>query len=186
MWCEKESERQKELRERRRKLNEAFVWTEENIKKLLKFNDHIRKMAEEAYNNIIQMMKDFEEKIREGHAVYEDYDIDAEIEPVKSIIHDLDQDTADGLYFNENWDVLNSHWHADRRYSVEDIEKAKKENLEENWSNGELRDVLEEHFQDVPMHWFTHHIISHSRCYAYQDVLNIELSDLRIWYKVSL
>lgn len=118
MWCEKESERQKELRERRRKLNEAFVWTEEKIKKLQKFNDHIRKMAEEAYNNIIQMMKDFEEKIREGHAVYEDYDIDAKISPIEGIINGRDKDIAFSISLDEDWNLANAHMHTDDRDSV--------------------------------------------------------------------
>ena len=186
MLDDNENAKQKEYRERRRKLNEAFVWTEENIKKLQKFNEHVRKMTEEAYRNLIQIKTDLEQKIQEGYKVYEDYDIDAKISPTEGIINGCDKDIAFSISLDEDWNLVNAHMHTDDRDSVEMLENQLRETLEDDWSNGELCDILHEHFQDVPMHYLTHHLLCHSKYYAYEDVINTELSDLRVWYKISL
>lgn len=132
MLDDNENAKQKEYRERRRKLNKAFVWTDENIKKLQKFNDHIRKTTEEAYKNLIQIKTDLEKKIQEGYKFYEDYDIDAKISPIEGIINGCDKDIAFSISLDEDWNLANAHMHTDDRDSVEMLEKQLREALEDH------------------------------------------------------
>ena len=67
------------LRERVRKLDRIFEWTEENKKTLLKVNDRITQVFEKAYNEAINISKELENKITQNDDFIQDYEIDIKI-----------------------------------------------------------------------------------------------------------
>ena len=54
-----------------------FEWTEENVRRLLALNDAIMQKENKLYELFVNVNRDIEKLIVEGHSYYENYDIEA-------------------------------------------------------------------------------------------------------------
>jgi hypothetical protein len=80
------------LYSRRQKLNQDFVWTEENKKKLLHLNDVIIRVFNKAYNEALSVSHELEKRIMENDPFLKDYEIEVILTPYieESNVDDLD------------------------------------------------------------------------------------------------
>lgn len=171
----------KAIRERREKLNNTFAWNENNIKKLQAFNNHIRKLTEDAYHGILQIKKNLDQRLQEGESIYKAYTITAHIGATE-----CSQNFSFDFLRHIHWEHLNEQMYVAYCVDEDYIKEQEKEILTKNWCPEKLSDILGTYFQEVPMHFFTNSVLTHSINFAYEDVINTELSDLRVWYKISL
>ena len=56
-----------------------FVWTEENLDKLIQLDQHIRKLEYEMYQKFIEIKQNLDGLIAQGFDVYKDYQVTGEI-----------------------------------------------------------------------------------------------------------
>lgn len=63
------------LFDRHLRLNREFVWTDENLAKLIKLDQHIRKLEYEMYQKFVQIKQNLDGLIAQGCAFYKDYQV---------------------------------------------------------------------------------------------------------------
>ena len=66
------------LSERWSRLNKNFVWTPEKKQKIIALNDGLLERYREAYNEIVRIANEYEERFRSGDNNYKDYTINLE------------------------------------------------------------------------------------------------------------
>ena len=64
---------EKELRQRKNMLDKSFEWSEENIQKILAFNDAVLHKYKEAYDKVCLVKQDIETLSNSGKSVYDNY-----------------------------------------------------------------------------------------------------------------
>jgi hypothetical protein len=67
------------LLDRHRKLNEEFVWIEEDLDKLIRLDQHIRKLEYEMYQKFVEIKRNLDGLVAQGFDVYKDYQVTGEI-----------------------------------------------------------------------------------------------------------
>lgn len=67
------------LIDRHRELNQGFVWTEENLAKLIALDQHIRKLEYEMYQKFVQVQQNLGQLIAQGFEFYKDYQVTGKI-----------------------------------------------------------------------------------------------------------
>ena len=67
------------LLDRKIVLNSKFVWTEENLDKLIQLDQYIRKLEYEMYQKFIEIKQNLDGLIAQGFDVYKDYQVTGEI-----------------------------------------------------------------------------------------------------------
>lgn len=66
------------LAERREHLNDSFVWTPENKRKIIELNNGLLERYREAYDELVRVSSEYEERFRSGDTNYQDYTIEVE------------------------------------------------------------------------------------------------------------
>lgn len=66
------------LRERCERLNESFVWTPEKKQKIIELNSGLLERYREAYDEMVRIANEYEERYRSGDNNYKDYTIELE------------------------------------------------------------------------------------------------------------
>lgn len=66
------------LAERRERLNDSFVWTPENKRKIVELNNGLLERYREAYDELVRVSSEYEERFCSGDTNYQDYTIDVE------------------------------------------------------------------------------------------------------------
>lgn len=78
MRTDEEKKLKKMLEERRERLNDSFVWTPENKRKIVELNNGLLERYREAYDELVRLSAEYEERFRSGDKNYQDYTIDVE------------------------------------------------------------------------------------------------------------
>ena len=66
------------LAERRKRLNDSFFWTPENKRKIVELNNGLLERYREAYDELVRVSAEYEERFRSGDKNYQDYTIEVE------------------------------------------------------------------------------------------------------------
>lgn len=89
------------LFDRRQKQNAEFIWTEENIDKLVRLDQHIRKLEYELYKKFVGIKKNLDGLIAQGFNDYRDYQVTGKIDYDEMYIddegHERKKDWVSGL-----------------------------------------------------------------------------------------
>jgi len=72
------AELRKTLFQRWSEINSNFVWTQENKLKFIKLNNELYERYREAYNELVRMTNEYEDRFRAGDNNYKDYMIELE------------------------------------------------------------------------------------------------------------
>ena len=82
------------------KLNDEFEWTKENVGKLIRLDQHIRKLETEMYQKFVQIKQNLDSLIAQGFIIYKDYQVEAKI--------DYDVSSIDDEEYECKYDWLNN------------------------------------------------------------------------------
>lgn len=74
----KRNELQEKLFERWKKINSEFVWTPEKEQKIIELNNGLLERYREAYNELVRITNEYENRFRSGDNNYKDYMIEFE------------------------------------------------------------------------------------------------------------
>ena len=169
------------LYDRRQKMNDEFEWSEENKKKLVDFDQHIRKIEEEIYQTFLQTKKLLGEFITRGYKRYRDYQVEAKIVPGNYWdIRNVDNWTAGLLMDFAGWENLDSFTFG---------EGQEPENPFEN--NNAIIDAWDKwleikEFAEQGMTFYVDHLLTepHWSLYSYNDIINMDLQQFFASYKI--
>lgn len=175
------------LLDRKIVLNSKFVWTEENLDKLIQLDQHIRKLEYEMYQKFIEIKRNLDGLIAQGFDVYKDYQVTGEIR-------------YDALYIDDDEHKQKYDWicelllgYADFRalksFTFGDGQEPEDPRNSENYIFEEKKGKCQrrsewlnyDYFVKNGMTAFLYHLmvdLSHS-LYSYNDIVNM---DLRCFY----
>lgn len=181
------------LLDRKIVLNSKFVWTEENLDKLILLDQHIRKLEYEMYQKFIEIKQNLDGLIAQGFDVYKDYQVAGEIR-------------YDALYIDDDehkqkydWicELLQSYadFRALKSFTFGDGQEPEDPRNSENYifegKKGKCQRRSEwlnyDYFVKNGMTAFLYHLmvdLSHS-LYSYNDIVNMDLRCFYINYDIS-
>ena len=173
--CEEAQKRAREkvesrwrMRERQKKQNEAFVWSPENVAKILHLNDKLWVLMQEADRIGKAIYSDIQKMIGEGKDYY---DKDADVE-VRIIYEDV---LAEGAEEDTLWDSVNTWYGHNGLDSMNDYDGAPL-----NWNINEFaRPELNGHYICYMMHWYFHEGL-----YSLQDAVTMNPEGFRIYTQI--
>ena len=174
------------LLDRHRRLNEGFVWSEENLDKLIRFDQHIRKLEYEMYQKFVEIKQNLDGLIAQGFDVYKDYQVTGEIRYDAMYI---DDDEHEQKY---NWLCGLLQDYADTRaldwFTFGDGEDPEDPRDNENsvfeaWGNW----LNYDYFVKNGMTIFLCHLMDdlHHSLYSYSDIVNMDLRCFYLNYDIS-
>lgn len=171
------------LCERRRKLNDEFEWNDENKKKLVKFDMHIRKLEDEMYQTFLLVKENLTSLIAQGFDCYKDYQVDAKIAPDKCWNIKGENDwVSNHLMDYAKWDSIESFSFG---YGIipEDPFRFNGALVEawDKWLN------IEE-FSDQGLTRYMYNLLEDEQrsLYSYKDIVNMNFRNFRVSYKIVL
>ncbi|WP_295058171.1 hypothetical protein [uncultured Fibrobacter sp.] len=175
------------LFDRYRKLNEEFVWTEENLDKLIRLDQHIRKLEYEMYQKFVGIKQNLDGLIAQGFDAYRDYQVTGEI-------------NYDAMYIDDDEHEQKYDWlcgllqdYADMRaldwFTFGDGEDPEDPCDNENcvfeaWGKW----LKYDYFVKNGMTKFLCHLMDnmHHSLYSYSDIVNMDLRCFYLNYDISL
>jgi hypothetical protein len=160
---------------RKRKINDTFEWTPENMEKLIRLNQKLIECWEKLDAEARQTLKTIKKRMDESDKFLHDFNMDAVVE---ASIYVPDEDGEFGEAEDGIEEVLNCVIHNNsvvncRGYSFYDIDKPPSENIyldpEQNWN----RDIspkgkFDGYFISQAIHDLYHHT-----CWSFPDILRI-------------
>ena len=151
-------EAKRRMRERQKKQNEAFIWSPENIEKIIRLNDKLWTLMQEADRIGKSMYSDFQKLAAEGKNYY-DENADVEV----CIIYE--GGLAEGAEEDPLWDSVEL-WYGRNGYKF--LDEYNGEPL--NWNIIEFdRPEFKDHYFCYLMHWFFHEGL-----YSLQDAVTMD------------
>ena len=157
------------MRERQKNQNDAFIWSPENVAKIIRLNDKLWALMQEADRIGKSIHEDIQNLIAEGKDYY-DENTDVEV----SIIYE--GELAEGGEEDPLWDSVES-WHGNKGYDLMN-EDLKGDPL--NWNIIEFaRPEFKEHYFCYLMHRFFHEGL-----YSLQDAITMDPDEFHIYTKI--
>jgi hypothetical protein len=174
------------LYDRRRKLNAEFVWTEENLGKLIRLDQHIRKLEYEMYQKFVEIKRDLDGLIAQGHNVYKDYQVEGKIDYDEMYIDDEEHERKYDwpcrmLQYYANFKLLDWFSFGDGQ----EPEDPRDENcIFEAWGKW----LNYDYFVKNGMTVFLCHLMDefHWSLYSYSDIMNMDLRCFYLNYDIML
>lgn len=170
-----------------------FVWTDENLDKLILLDQHIRKLEYEMYQKFIEIKQNLDGLIAQGFDVYKDYQVTGEI---RYDVTYIDDDEHKRKY---DWicELLQGYvdMRALKNFSFGDGQEPEDPRNSENYifkgKRGKCQRRSEwlnyDYFVKNGMTAFLYHLmvdLSHS-LYSYNDIVNMNLKCFYINYDIS-
>ena len=162
------------LSERWSRLNEGFVWTPENKWKIIDLNDGLLDRYREAYNELVRVSAEYEERFHSGDSNYKDYTIEVEFW--------YNAPESRNKEANELWENMceeSIFWgpHLFARTTLRDkglgIEPFEKAMLIDDKSWNEYPFNTEE-LDDTYIYFFMHDIFNHNETYSLEDAVRMK------------
>ena len=162
------------LSERWSRLNEGFVWTPENKWKIIDLNDGLLDRYREAYNELVRVSAEYEERFHSGDSNYKDYTIEVEFWYNAPESRNKEE--------NELWENMceeSIFWgpHLFARTTLRDkglgIEPFEKAMLIDDKSWNEYPFNTEE-LDDTYIYFFMHDIFNHNQTYSLEDAAKMK------------
>lgn len=174
------------LLDRHRKLNQEFVWTEENLGKLIALDQHIRKLEYEMYQKFVEIKKNLDGLIAQGFSFYKDYQVTCKID--YDALH-IDDDEHDRRY---DWVQSLLQDYADlgvlEWFTFGDGDEPDDPRTSEGYIFDAWGKWLEyDYFVKNGMTVFLCHLmdeLNHS-LYTYEDIVNMDLNCFYLDYEIS-
>lgn len=161
-------EAKRRMRERRKKQNEAFVWTPENVAKIIRLNDKLWTLMQEADRIGKSIYSDIQKLNAEGKNYY-DKNTDVEVHII------YEGELAKGAEEDPLWDSVET-WYGHNGYSL--MNECGEKPL--NWNIIEFnRPEFEQHYFCYLMHWFFHEGL-----YSLQDAVAMDPEEFHIYTRI--
>lgn len=157
------------MRERQKKQNEAFIWSPENVAKIIRLNDKLWALMQEADRIGKSIHEDIQKLIADGKNYY-DENTDVEV----SIIYE--GELAEGAEEDPLWDSVET-WHGNNGFDLmnEDLKGAPL-----NWNICEFaHPELDGHYICYMMHW-----LFHEGLYSLQDAVTMASDEFHIYTRI--
>ena len=174
------------LYDRRCKLNEKFVWTEENIDKLIRLDQRIRELEYEMYQKFIEIKQNLDDLIAQGFSFYKDYQVTGEIRYDVMYIdddeHEQKYDWLCGL-LQDYADFRALYWFTFGDGQKPENPRDSESNVFEAWGKWQNYDYFIKNGMTV----FLCHLmddLQHS-LYSYSDIVNMDLRCFYLNYDIS-
>ena len=162
------------LAERRERLNDSFVWTPENKRKIVELNNGLLERYREAYDELVRVSAEYEERFRSGDTNYQDYTIDVEFwynapesqnEEENDLWENLCEETRDWGPF------LSARSSArDRGLGIRPFEEAMCID-DKSWNEYPFNTAV---LDDTYIYHFMHAIFNHNHTYSLQDAVQMK------------
>lgn len=170
-----EDEKLKEmLAERKHRLNANFVWTPENKQKIIELNNGLLERYREAYNELVRITNEFEERYRAGDNNYKDYRIDVEFwYNAPETDNEEESDLQSNLCEETNFwgpSLSSRSYNRDKGLMIEPFEKAMFID-EQSWNENPFN-VKE--LDDTYIYYFMHDIFNHNDTYSLEDAVKMK------------
>lgn len=174
MQTDEKKNLRKILAERCLRLNDNFVWTPENKRKIIELNNGLLERYREAYNELVRIATEYEERFRSGDKNYKDYTINVEFwynapESQSEEENDLWNKLCEESYF---WGPNLSTTSSDRDLGFR-IKPFEEEMFIDNRSWNEYPFNTEE-LDDTYIYFFMHDIFNHNHTYSLQDAVKMK------------
>ncbi len=174
MRTDEEKKLKKMLAERREHLNESFVWTPENKQKIVELNNGLLKRYREAYDELVRVSAEYEERFRSGDKNYLDYTIDVEFwynapesrnEEENDLWENLCEETVE-------WGppLLARSSARDRGLGIKPFEDAMLID-DKSWNEYPFNTAV---LDDTYIYYFMHSIFTHNDTYSLQDAVQMK------------
>lgn len=170
-----EDEKLKEmLEERYLRLNKSFEWTPENKRKIIELNNGLLERYREAYNEVVRVATEYEERFRSGDNNYKDYTIDVEFwYNAPESQNKEENDLWDNLLEESNfWGPYLSASSSARGNGL-GIQPFEEAMLIDDKSWNEYPFYTPE-LDDTYIYFFMHDIFNHNRTYSLQDAVQMK------------
>ena len=171
--CEKEQKSAKRkvdakwrMYERQKKQNEAFVWTPENVEKIIRLNDRLWALMQEADHTGKSIYGDIQKLIDEGRPYYDkDFNVEVSIHYDGELAEDADEsaleDSVKSWTGHNGFDLMNDIY----------------DGAPLNWNINEFaRPELDGHYICYLMHWYFHEGL-----YSLQDAVTMDPNGFYIY-----
>ena len=156
------------MHERQKKQNDAFVWSPGNVAKIIRLNDKLWALMQEADRIGKSIHEDIQKLIAEGKNYY-DENTDVEV----NIIYE--GELAEGAEEHPLWDSVES-WHGNNGYELMN----EYDGTPLNWNIIEFaRPEFEGHYFCYLMHWFFHEGL-----YSLQDAVTMNPEEFYIYTRI--
>jgi len=175
------------LFDRYRKLNEEFVWTEENLDKLIRLDQHIRKLEYEMCQKFVEIKRNLDGLISQGFDVYKDYQVTGEINYDAMYIdddeHEQKYDWLCGL-LQDYADMRALDWFTFGDGQGPEDPHDNEICIFEAWGKW----LKYDYFVKNGMTKFLCHLMDnmHHSLYSYSDIVNMDLRCFYLNYDISL
>ena len=157
------------MRERQKKQNDAFVWSPENVAKIIRLNNKLWALMQEADRIGKSIYSDIQKLIEEGKSYYDKY---FHVE-VRIIYEDVLAEGADEhtlWNFVESWTEMNGFDLMNDNHNGSSL----------NWNICEFaRPELDGHYICYMMHWFFH-----EGFYSLQDAVTMDPEEFHIYTRI--
>ena len=175
------------LLDRKIVLNSKFVWTKENLDKLIPLDQHIRKLEYEMYQKFIEIKQNLDGLIAQEFDVYKDYQVTGEI---RYDVMSIDDDDEHKQKYDWLCELLQDY--ADMRvlksFSFGDGQEPENPLNSENYVfEGKGEWLKYDYFVKNGMTIFLYHLMRdlHYSPYSYNDIVNMDLRCFYINYDIS-
>ena len=164
----KKIEAKRRMRERKKKQNKAFVWSPGNIAKIIRLNDKLWALMQEADRIGKSIYNDIKKLKAEGKDYY-DKNTDVEVHII------YEGELAKGAEEDPLWDSVET-WYGRNGFSLMNEYDGKPL----NWNIIEFdRPEFEQHYFCYLMHWFFHEGL-----YSLQDAVAMDTEEFHIYTRI--
>jgi hypothetical protein len=185
IWSARRKKRNREelksiLRDRQSKLNEQFVFTPENMEKILDLNQRLMNCFEKAKEEGLKLFHDMETRMTNGDPFLQDYEIEANIIPVIIIQNKKDgewEEPDDGILCLLNELCPSSILNLNIKGGIDTDDIYFKKSLNWNEMVGARNGELDEHYICYAMHELYEHAF-----YSLQDIIQINT----LWVDINV
>lgn len=164
------------LRERCERLNKNFVWTPEKKQKIIELNNGLLERYREAYNEMVRIATEYEERYRSGDNNYKDYTIELEFWYNAEESENEEENELWGNMCEESvdWGVYFSIFSSDR--SKEGFIKPFEEviNIDPGCNANKEPPFNRNEFPDTLLYYFMHDIFDHNNTYSLEDAVRMK------------
>ena len=180
MRTEEDEKLSEMLSERWYRLNESFVWTPESARKVIELNNGMLERYREAYNELVRVAAEYEERFRSGDMNYRDYTIDVDFW--------YDAPESQDKEENELWDNMRDtsiFWGPNLRarseergkgLGIEPFEEALHIN-DPDWDSRNEHPFNTKEFEGTYIYYFMHDIFTHNCTYTMQDAVKMKVEE---------
>lgn len=176
MQTDEEMTIQEMLRERCRRLNKNFVWTPEKKQKIIELNSGLLERYRDAYNEMVRIATEYEERFRSGDNNYKDYTIELEFWYSAGESENEEENELWGNMCEEtvDWGPMFSIFSSDRGKEgfIKPFEEVM---LIDRDYNANREPPFNRHeFPDTSLYCFMHEIFDHNGTYSLEDAIRMK------------